>query len=131
VNAPASVKAAAALFVVYGLAVLLNATVMQRSGGWFAGRSEPWVLIQLIVAGVIAAGLVRRAPWAWWLGVALGAIWLVSGALAVLVVEHGDVYWLPPSGFQSLLVGSLGLLGVAVALLLSPSARKAFRRPAG
>jgi hypothetical protein len=128
---PASVQAAAALFVVYGLAVLLNMTVMQRSGGWSAERSEPWVLIQLIVAGVIAAGLVRRAPWAWWLGVVLGAIWLVSGALAVLVLEHGDVYWLPPSGFQSVLVVSLGLLGVALALLLSPSARKAFRRPAG
>ena len=130
-NVPASVKAAAALFVVYGLAVLLNTTGMQRSGGWSAERAEPWVLIQLIVAGVIAAGLVRRAPWAWWLGVALGAIWLVSGALAVLVFEHGDVYWLPPSGFQSLLVVSLGLLGVALALLFSPSARKAFRRPAG
>src|SRR5690349_2841017 len=41
VNVPASVKAAAALFVVYGLAVLLNTTVMQRSGGWSAERAEP------------------------------------------------------------------------------------------
>jgi hypothetical protein len=80
---------------------------------------------------LIAWGLLHRARWAWWLGLALATFWLAAGALAVLVLERGDVYWLPPSGFQIFLVVSLLSLGLAVALLLSPSARTMFRRPAG
>jgi hypothetical protein len=47
------------------------------------------------------------------------------------VVQDGDLYWLPPSGFQLLVAASLVCLGVAVALLLTPAARTAFRRTAG
>jgi len=60
----------------------------------------------------------------------LSALWLAAGALAVLVLEHGDVYWLPPSGFQVFLVVSLVSLGLVWALLISSSARKVFRGPA-
>jgi hypothetical protein len=60
----------------------------------------------------------------------LAVFWLSAGALAVLVLERGDVYWLSPSGFQTFLVVSLVCLGAAVALLISPSARAVFRRPA-
>jgi peptidoglycan/LPS O-acetylase OafA/YrhL len=127
---PASVKLAAVLFVVYGVAVVLNATVMQAAGGWGASRDFPRAILRLIGTGLIAWGLLRRARWAWWLGLVLAVFWLAAGALAVLVLERGDVYWLPPSGFQIFLVVSLVCLGAAVALLISPSARAVFRRPA-
>jgi hypothetical protein len=127
---PASVKLAAALFVAYGVAVVLNATVMQAAGGWGAARDFPRAILRLIGTGIIAWGLLRRARWAWWLGLVLAVFWLSAGALAVLVVERGDVYWLSPSGFQTFLVASLVCLGAAVALLISPSARAVFRRPA-
>jgi peptidoglycan/LPS O-acetylase OafA/YrhL len=127
---PANVKLAAALFVLYGLAVVLNVTVMQTAAGWGAPRDFPRAILQLIGAGLIAWGLVRRARWAWWLGIVLAVFWLVAAALVVLVLDRGDVYWLPPSGSQTFLVASLVCLGGAVALLISPSARAVFRRPA-
>jgi uncharacterized membrane protein (DUF2068 family) len=109
--------------------VVLNATVMQSADTWVAARVLPRALLRLLGTGLVAWGLLHRARWAWWLGLVLAAFWLAAGALAVLVLEHGDVYWLPPSGFQVLLVVSLLCLGLALALLLSPSARTAFHRP--
>jgi peptidoglycan/LPS O-acetylase OafA/YrhL len=126
---PSSVKLAAALLVLYGAAVVLNATVIQNSGGWAAPHDFPRAVIRLLGTGFIAWGLVHRARWAWWLGVILAAFWLAAGAAAVLVLERGDVYWLQPSGFQVFLMVSLLCLGLALALLLSPSARRVFRRP--
>ena len=126
---PNSVKLAAALFVVYGVAVVLNATAVQGAAGWVAAADFPRALVRLLGTGLIAWGLLQRARWAWWLGLVLAAVWLVAGALTVLVLERGDVHWLRPSGVQTFLVVSLLCLGVAVALLLSPSARAAFRRP--
>lgn len=127
---PNSVKLAAALFVVYGVTVVLNVTAIQGAAGWVGARDFPRALIRLFGTGLIAWGLLQRARWAWWLGLVLAAVWLVAGALAVLVLERGDVYWLPPSGFQIFLVVSFLCLGLTIALLLSPSARAVFRRPA-
>jgi hypothetical protein len=109
---------------------VLNATVIQSAAGWAAPRDFPRAVVRLFGTGLIAWGLVHRARWAWWLGVILAAFWLAAGAAAVLVVERGDVYWLQPSGFQVFLMVSLLCLGLALALLLSPSARRVFRRPA-
>jgi hypothetical protein len=127
---PNSVRLAAALLVVYGVAVVLNAAGMEGTGGWVAPGDLPRALIRLLVTGGIAWGLLHRARWAWWIGLALAALWLTAGALDVLVLDRGDVYWLAPSGFQLFLVVSLLCLGLVVALLLSPSARAVFRRPA-
>jgi hypothetical protein len=127
---PTTVKLAAALFVTYGVAVVLNATAIQGAANWVAAGDFPRALIRLFGTGLIGWGLLQRARWAWWLGLVLAAIWLVAGAVAVLVLEHGDVHWLPPSGLQIFLVVSLLCLGLVVALLLSPSARAVFRRPA-
>ena len=126
---PNRVKMAAALFVMYGVVVVLNATIMPRADSWVAAHDLPRALLRLLGTGLIAWGLLHRARWAWWLGLGLAAFWLAAGALAVLVLERGDVYWLPPSGFQVFLVVSLLCLGLALTLLLSPSARKVFRRP--
>jgi hypothetical protein len=127
---PSTVKLAAALFLTYGVVVVLNATAIQGAANWVGAGDLPRALIRLFGTGLIGWGLLQRARWAWWLGLVLAAIWLVAGALAVLVLEHGDVHWLPPSGFQMFLVVPLLCLGLVVALLLSPSARAAFRRPA-
>jgi hypothetical protein len=128
---PSSVKLAAALFVVYGVAVVLNATAFQGGAGWVGAGDFPRAVIRLFGTALIAWGLLQRARWAWWLGVVLAAVWLAAGAVAVLVLERGDVHWLPPSGLQIFLVVSLLCLGLAVAMLVSPSARAAFRRTAG
>ena len=125
---PSGVKAAAALFVVYGLCAFLNGVLIMPSAGWPV-RSE-WVraIVRLAGAGLIAWGLLRRERWAWGLGLVLGLFWIVTDGLATLVVQHGDLVWLPPSGFQLLLTVSLIGLGAAIALLLTPAVRAAFRR---
>jgi hypothetical protein len=127
---PNNVKLAAALFVVYGVAVVLNATAIQGAAGWVGAADFPRALIRLLGTGLIAWGLLQRARWAWWLGLVLAVVWLVAGALTVFVFERGDVHWLQPSSIQTFLVVSLLCLGLVVALLLSPSARAVFRRPA-
>jgi hypothetical protein len=126
---PNSVKLAAALFVVYGVAVVINAGSMQTAAGWVAAADFPRAWIRLLGTLVIAWGLLHRARWAWWPGLGLAAVWLAAGALTVLVLERGDVYWLRPSRLQLFLVVSLLCLGLSLALLLSPSARAIFRRP--
>jgi len=128
---PVNVKLAAALFLLYGVAVVLNATAVQSAAGWGEAGGVPRAFLRLAGCGLIAWGLLHRARWAWQLGLALAAFWLMVGAAAVLVIERGDVHWLPPSGFQLLLAVSLLCLGGAVALLLTPTARGVFRRPAG
>jgi peptidoglycan/LPS O-acetylase OafA/YrhL len=128
---PTSVKLAAALFLLYGAAVLLNAILMQRAGGWAAALDFPRAVFRLIATGLVAWGLLHRERWAWWLGVILAAFWLAMGALAVGVLERGDLYWLRPSGFQIFLVVSLLALFLALALLLSPPVRRVFRPPPG
>lgn len=126
---PGSVKLAAALFAVYGISAFLNSAVVLRDAGWSSPPGWIRAMIQLIAAGLVAGGLLRGTRWAWGLGLLLGIFWLVTGALTTLVVQRGDLHWLPPSGFQLLLAGSLVCLGVAVALLLTPGARAVFRRP--
>lgn len=127
---PVNVKLAAALFLVYGVAAVLNATAVQSGAGWGGTGEIPRAILRLAGSGLIAWGLLHGARWAWQLGLALAAFWLVMGAVAVLIIERGDVHWLPPSGFQLVLTVSLLCLGLALALLLTPSARAVFRRPA-
>jgi len=126
---PTSVKLAAALFLLYGAAVLVNAVVMQRAGGWAAALDFPRAVFRLIASGLVAWGLLHRERWAWWLGVLLAVFWLAMGALAMAVLERGDIYWLRPSGFQLFLAVSLLSLFLALALLLAPSVRRVFHGP--
>jgi hypothetical protein len=113
--------------LLYGIAALLNAVTMQTQAGW----GEPWALgralLRLLISAFIAWGLLRRMGWAWWLGLLWSTFGLIVGALAVLVVDAGDVHWLPPSRGQLLLGFTLLSLGGVIALLLSSSARAALR----
>lgn len=125
---PSGVKAAAALFAVYGICAFLNSAVVMPSAGWPAPSEWVRAFVRLAGAGVIAWGLLRRERWAWGLGLVLGLFWIVTDGLATLVVQDGDVVWLRPSGFQLLRTASLIGLGAAIALLLTPAVRAAFRR---
>ncbi len=128
---PRAGKLAAAMFLVYGVSVVLNAFAYDAAAGtgWENMRGLPRSLGHLGGAGFVAWGLLRRARWAWWLGLAFALFWLGAGALAVLTLERYDVYWLPPSRYQAFLVISFLSLGVAVAALVTPSARAAPRAP--
>ena len=128
-TASGAIKLAAALFVVYGIAAFLNAAVVLQGAGWASPMAWIQALIQLVGAGAVAWGLLLGARWSWGLGLVLGLYWLVTGALTMLVLERGDLHWLPPSGFQVLMAAALVGLGVALALLLTPAARAALRRP--
>jgi hypothetical protein len=125
---PLSLKVAALCFVLFAVAVLLN-NATQSAAGWMVTRQIARAGVRVVGAGAVAWGLLRGARWAWVLGLVLGSLWLVTGLLTVIVLERHDLEWLRPSGFQVFLFASLASLGLAVALLLSASARQALRRP--
>ena len=125
---PTGATAAAALFLLYGAAVVVNAFVTRGWTGWVEAGSVPRALLRLAGAALIAWGLRQGASWAWWIGLALAVLWLASGLAPVLVSEGGDLQWLPPSGDQIFLVVSLVSLALAIALLLTPSVRAWLRR---
>jgi len=127
-GSPLSLKVAALCFVLFAVAVLLNSAT-QSAAGWMVTREIARAGARVVGAGAVAWGLLRGARWAWVLGLVLGSFWLVTGLLTVIVLERHDLQWPRPSGFQVFLFASLASLGLAVALLLSPSARQAIRRP--
>jgi len=127
-GSPLSLKLAGLCFVLFAIAVLLNSAT-QSAAGWMVTRQIARAGVRVVGAGAVAWGLFRGARWAWVLGLVLGSFWLVTGLLTVIVLERHDLEWLRPSSFQVFLFASLASLGLAVALLLSPSARQAFRRP--
>ncbi|MBA3893821.1 MAG: hypothetical protein H0X69_09005 [Gemmatimonadales bacterium] len=121
------IQAAAGLILLYGAVALLNALTMQAQAGW----GEPWALgralLRLLISGLVAWGLYRRARWAWWVGLAWSFFGLFLGASAMLVFERGDIHWLAPSRAQLPLGVMLLSLGGAIALLITPAGRAAFR----
>jgi hypothetical protein len=125
---PRSVYAAAAMFAIYGAAVLLNAIRAHSELGWSDAGDYGRAILRLVGCALVAWGLLRGERWSWWLGLALAVLWLISGALTMVVLDRGDVHWLRPSGSQLFMAVGLLSLGVAVALLLTPSARSLRRR---
>ena len=124
---PPSVTGAALLFALYGVAAVLNAAAMQNWTGVEAG-SIPRAALRLAGAGLVSWGLLRGSGWSWWMGLALAILWLVSGLAPVVVLDRGDMHWLPPSADQIFLAVSLVSLSLAILLLLTPSARGYLRR---
>lgn len=125
---PANISATAAMFAIYGAAVLLNAIRAQGELGWSDAGDYGRAILRLAGCALVAWGLLRGERWSWWLGLALAVVWLITGALTMVVLDRGDVHWLRPSGSQLFLAVGLLSLGVAVALLLTPSARTLLRR---
>lgn len=125
---PRAVAAAAALFALYGVAVLLNVLASRGELGW-SDAGDLWhAVLRVGVALLIAWGLLKRARWAWWLGLVAGAAALVAAALAVVVLDRGDLHWLQPSRAQRFMAAGMLSLGIALVLLLTRPARSFFQR---
>jgi hypothetical protein len=107
--------------------VVVNAVVMQSSAGWEESRDFPRALLRLAGCGLIAFGLMQARRWAWWIAVVLGAFWAVMGVAAVAMVSAAGAWDRMGASTPVLLLGMAGLLAVAVALLLQPASREAFR----
>lgn len=126
---PRSVRAAVLCFLGYGVVVVLNA-ILLLAGDWGGPAMAAQALLRFLAVGVLAGGLVRRRRWAWWISVVVGGVGIVLGVFAAVVfatTEPGDL--LPyPTLTVTLIALSVALLGTVLALLLSPSARAAFRR---
>ena len=125
---PAGATAAAGLFLVYGAAVVVNSFGTRGWTGWVEAGSLPRALLRLAGAALVAWGIRQGRSWAWWVGLGLAFLWLIGGLAPVLVSEGGDFQWLQPSRDQIFLAVSLISLGLAIALLLSPSVRGWLRR---
>ena len=125
---PAGVTAAAVLFLLYGVAVVANSFESRGWTGWVEAENLPRALLRLAGAALVAWGLRQGATWSWWLGLALGVLWLLGGLVPVLVTEGGDLRWLQPSGDQIFLAASVVSLALAIVLLLTPSVRGWIRR---
>ncbi|HYW12754.1 MAG TPA: hypothetical protein VE871_12390 [Longimicrobium sp.] len=126
---PRSVRIAALLFIVYGVMVLGNALVLQTAGGWAEAREFPRALLRLAGCAVIAWGLLRGDRWAWWMGMIFAGFWAALGGVALLVIARMGAWdELPLPGFSAaFLAASLLVTSAALALLLQPASREAFR----
>lgn len=122
------VRVAAALLVLYGLLVLLNATVLQVAAGWQDVPDYARAVVRLLGMGLLAWGLMHRRRWAWWLSVGLASFWALMGGLAVGFLSLSDGWEaLPHPTFSvGFMIVSLGLLLGAIRLLLSASTRAVF-----
>ena len=127
---PTTVAIAAALLALYGIAVLVNAFIDQTALGWnqVHWRGFPRSAIRCGGMLVTAWGLTVRARWAWWVGVCFGGILSLAGLLGapVLWLIREEVRL--PTRVIAVGLTSLAAVIVAVALLLTPSARSAFKR---
>ena len=131
---PWTVRAAAVILALYGVAVLLNATVDQTALGWgnIEARGFPRAVIRFLGMSLTAWGLLKGARWAWWCGVLLPGFFLVAGLVGIGFVfrfraEAPEVW---SAVATPLLFASFTALATAVVFLLLPSSRAAFRRPA-
>jgi hypothetical protein len=126
---PRPVRIAALLFVVYGVMVVGNALLLQTAGGWAQAREFPRALLRLAGCAVIAWGLLRGVRWAWWTGVIFAGFWAVLGGGALLVIARVGAWdQLPMPGFSGpFLVAAMLVTAAALALLLQPASRDAFR----
>lgn len=126
---PMTVKAAAALLLIYGLWVVWRATVLQQAGDWADAGDYPRAWVRLAGMALIAVGLLRRRRWAWWLGVLLPALFVVTGlALVVIALSFAGRDGLVGfAGDMTDVVVAVPVVLTSVTLLLLPRSRAAFR----
>ncbi len=126
------VRLAAALLVIYGLVVIINAALRQSAAGWVEWPHFFRAIVRLGGMALCAWGLLRGERWAWWAAVGLGLFWLLGSALILAGswLAFGDIVIPAPLYSQVLLAVGVLLLATGVGLLLSPPVRAAFLRPA-
>ena len=117
----------------HGLVILVKAIVDQNTLGWenMDPKGFPRAVVRFLGMTFITWGLLRRAHWAWWCGVLLPGFFSVAGIVALGTVwrirDQAPEAWSVVS--SPLIVGYTFGLAIAVALLLLPSSRTAFRKP--
>lgn len=126
-DVPSAVRIAALLFAAYGLMLMAQALLLQSAAGWEQANDFPRALLRLAGCGLIAYALMQGLRWGWWAAVLLGGLWTVTGAAAVLMLTAGDGWSRLPAGAPVFLVAFVAILGTAMALLLQPGSRAAFR----
>ena len=128
---PRTVKIAAWTLAGHGAAILVYGVLLQRF--LTSGRPDlSGAVERFLTMGVIAWGLLNRAPWAWWAGVLTAGLLLAASLLALgaaAALGEGARVMLAPGDAPFLILSSLAL-AIVVALLLAPSCRTAFRDPA-
>jgi hypothetical protein len=130
-SASKRVRAAAALLVAYGIIVLVNAVVLQSMANWVEWPQFFRGLIRVVGVSLLAWGLLRGERWAWWGTVGLGGFWLIAGSLLLVGA------WFPvsdptvpiPAFSRTILTVAVFVVAIAIALILTPPVRAAFRRP--
>ena len=125
---PMTVRWAALALVAYACVVLVSATVLQAINDWQA-VGDPRAVVRGLGVALVAWGLLRRARWAWWLGVALALFWIVSGVAGLVMflsIRTDEAEALLPPAFYPLLGVTITLLTVALVLLVLPRSRAAF-----
>lgn len=126
---PITVRLASILLLVYGLAVLLSAVIVQQMSGWTDMQDLPRALLRFLGMGVIAWGLWRGAAWAWWAGVLLPSFFFLGGLVALYFLITSET-GLAGSMAVYVVFSLMPLLGAAVVLLLLPDSRSAFKQAA-
>lgn len=120
------------MLALYGVAVIVNATVLQQMNGWYAATDYPRAVIRCVGMLLLAWGLLKGARWAWWVAVLLSSFWMLAsvGALVAFgaVQRAGTANPFGP-GFVVFAVVSGTALAAAVVLLLLPESRAALLRP--
>jgi hypothetical protein len=115
------------MFGLFGVASVANAIAASGELGWSDAGDLGRTVLRLAACGLVMWGLLRRERWGWWLALAFAILWLVGGGLTLLVVERGDLHWLPPSGSQLYLAVGMLSLAAAIGLLATPAARRYLR----
>ena len=131
---PLTVYASAGLLAAYGATILLQAVWGQVVTGWEDTSGFGRALIRCVAFAALAYGVRTTRGWAWWAGLGasclfglgtLATLWLFGAAVATNPERAPD---LPVRFFVFSGLCVLELFGAAV-LLLTPSARAAFRKP--
>ena len=124
--APRPVKIAAALIILYGVLVVLNAVILALGSKNWEGLFG--AVIRFGGTVMVAGGITGLQRWAWWTAVIAGWLFCITSLLAALgLLLFGTTGFIQASGLVTLLsFGMAFVLGAALILLSSQETRLAF-----
>ncbi len=118
---PRNAKAAAMLFVFYGVLMLGEALAFPA---WEGGLGR--VVVRALMIWTIAGGLWAGARWAWMAGVILPAFWLTLGGLTLASLLQAGPEGTRPAMLPFYVAAALLVLAVGWVLLLTRDVRRAY-----